>query len=134
MIEPTTPTGKRIMEANDHILAGASWDDLKIVMGTVEELCAIEREAAEDAIAKQALLVGPVVTSHDTLKAGTERLYADIAAAERKRLRGEWDDLANILMDMRVDSPLWKPPSTMNYRQASQELARRILHDLLEEK
>jgi hypothetical protein len=55
------------------------------------------------------------------------------AAAERERLRGEWDDLANILMDMRVDSPLWKPPSTLNYRQASQELARRILHDFLED-
>jgi hypothetical protein len=40
------------------------------------------------------------------------------------------EDLANILMDMRVDSPRWKPPSTLTYRQASQELARRIIKEL----
>ncbi len=40
------------------------------------------------------------------------------------------DDFASILMDMRVDSPLWKPPSTLNYQQASQELARRIIKEL----
>lgn len=40
------------------------------------------------------------------------------------------EDLADLLMDLRVSSPWWQPPSTITYQEGSRELAKRILEGL----
>lgn len=57
----------------------------------------------------------------------TERAAVEEWLASPERV----DEIADYMMDARMDGPWWKPPSTLTYQEAMRHYARGVLEALL---